>query len=176
MSKPNNTQIAKRYAQAFFDVVTPEARATVSDEFKQALIVLQDPQIKRTFTHPRTSMNRKSELIRLMNLSTALEHFLLLIVEKNRDQFLPHIEQEFAALVLKSQHITVAEIISAVELKEQTLKQLQLQLEQISGKTVQLSTSLDPKIGGGLIIKIDGKVIDGSIANSLQRFQRSLSS
>ena len=105
-----------------------------------------------------------------------MENFLLLIVEKNRDPFLAQIEREFASLVLTWQKITVAEVVSAVQLSPATLRQLQLQLEQISGKTVQLKTSLNPKIGGGLIIKMDGKVIDGSVAHSLQRFQRSLSS
>lgn len=176
MSNLNNSQIAKRYAQALFDVVPAEERTTLTEEFQQALVVLQDPQIRRTFTHPRTSADRKADLIRLMNLSTTMEHFLLLIIEKNRDQFLPQIEKELSALVLKSQQITVAEVISAVELKEQTLNQLKVQLEQLSRKTVQLKTSVDPKIGGGLIIKIDGKVMDGSVNHSLQRFQRSLTS
>lgn len=176
MSSLNNSQIAKRYAQALFDVVPAEERTALSEEFQQVLMVLQDPQIKRTFTHPRTSTSRKAELIRLMNLSNTMENFLLLIVEKNRDPFLAQIEREFASLVLTWQKITVAEVVSAVQLSPATLRQLQLQLEQISGKTVQLKTSLNPKIGGGLIIKMDGKVIDGSVAHSLQRFQRSLSS
>lgn len=176
MTSLNNTQVAKRYAQALFQVIPVEDRPALSEEFQQALLVLQDVQIKKVFTHPQTSKARKSELIRLMGLSTALENFILLSIEKDRDRFLFQIEKEFTALVLTSQQIAVAQVISAVELKQETLSQLQRQLEEISGKTVQIKTSVDPKIGGGLIIKMDGKVIDGSVANSLQRFQRSLSS
>ena len=61
MSSLNNSQIAKRYAQALFDVVPAEERTALSEEFQQVLVVLQDPQIKRTFTHPRTSTSRKAD-------------------------------------------------------------------------------------------------------------------
>lgn len=174
MSKLNNTQIAKRYAQALFAIVPVENRTSIAEEFQQALIVLEDPQVNRVFTHPQTAQSRKAELVRLMGLSTTLENFFLLSIEKHRDQFLGQIEQEFTALVLESQHIVVAQVVSAIELSQNTLSKLQTQLEQLSGKTVQLKSSLDPKIGGGLIIKMDGKVIDGSVVHSLQRFQKSL--
>lgn len=176
MSTNTNSQIARRYAEALFGIVQPDDGTTILNEFKQVLLVLQDPEISRVFKHPRTSLVRKSELIRLMDLSKTMRHFLLLTIEKSREQLLPQIEKRFEALILNSQQTTIAEIISAVDLLPETLTKLQQRLEELTAKTVRLNTSIDPKIGGGLIIKVDGKVIDGSIAHSLENFQRTLTS
>jgi F0F1-type ATP synthase delta subunit len=32
-------------------------------------------------------------------------------------------------------------------------------------------TNIDPAIGGGLVIKVDGRVIDGSVRNTLQKLK-----
>lgn len=176
MSVNTNVQIARRYAQALFDVVPAKERGTVLDEFKQALVVLADPKIHQVFTHPRTSLASKTELIRLMKLTKILENFFFLIVEKSREPFLSAIQKQFEELLLNAEQTSIADIIAAVPLNAETMTSLKKRLEELSGKTVRLNPMIDPTIGGGLIIKIDGKVLDGSVTNSLQRFQRTLTS
>lgn len=176
MSTNTNPQIAKRYAQALFASVPEGTRSQVSEEFKQVLKVLEDPDIQRAFTHPRTSLDRKEKLIRLMQLSDVMENFLLLVVEKSREPWLAHMEEEFELLVLSSQQTTIAEVTSAVHLKEEALADLKKKLGKLTGKTVLIRTNVDPLIGGGMIIKVDGKIIDASVKNTLRQLQRKLSS
>lgn len=169
-----STQIALRYAKALFSVVPSDERSLIVEEFNRAVSVLQDPKIKQVFSYPRTSKARKSELIRLMNLSHTMENFLLLLVEKSREVLLPLIEREFEHLVLKAQNTAIAEITSAITLSDSVLKRLQNQLESLTQKTIVLRNKVDSKIGGGLIIKVDGQVVDGSITSSLKRLEQSL--
>lgn len=176
MSKTKNPQISRRYAEALFAAIPAQDRRMIADELKQVLTVLEDPKIHEVFTHPRTSAAHKNELIRLMKLSRTLENFLLLSVEKSREQFLPSIERHFESLVLEAEQTTIAQIVSAIPLTSETLDGLKQRLQQLAGKTVRLNTSVDPRIGGGIIIKIDGKVIDGSVSHSLNLLQRSLTS
>lgn len=176
MNTMKSTQIARRYAEALFSAISPTDRTNLAEEFRQVLKVFEDQVIADVFNHPRTTLARKSELIRLMKLSKTLENFLLLTVEKSRDQFLPQIESHFQRLVLEAEHTALAEVTSAIPLKTETLERLKDQLQKLVHKTVLLSTKVDSKIGGGLIIKVDGKVIDGSVSHSLKRFQRALTS
>src|SRR5690554_4918111 len=116
MRSPINSQIAKRYAQALFQPGSSADRELLAEEFKNVLSVLADPSVHETFHHPRTSKSHKSELIRLMRLSPLLESFLLLIVEKSREQFLVAIEAQFQQLVLAEQKKTIADVTSAIPL------------------------------------------------------------
>lgn len=176
MSKTKNSQIAKRYAKALFEVVPKTSLRTVNEEFEQVLVVLEDPQVKRVFSHPHTAVARKQELIRLMGLSKTLENFLLLVVEKSRAAWLEQIKKEFELLVLSSEQTTIAEVTSAIALSDEVLQELKAKLQQITGKKVLIRTDVNPVIGGGMVINVDGKVIDGSVKNTLQKLQRSLMS
>lgn len=176
MSRMKSSQIARRYAEALFTSISPSSRQPLLEEFKQVLIILDDVKVHEVFTHPRTSVERKSELIRFMGLSKAMENFLLLTVEKSREQFLTQIEGHFHELVLEAEKTALAEVVTAIPLAPKTIEQLKQQLQNLINKTVLINTTVDPRIGGGMIIKVDGKVIDGSVQHSLKRFQQALSS
>jgi F-type H+-transporting ATPase subunit delta len=176
MSMTRHSQVAKRYAEALFASLagSDHAPSSVSEEFQKVVTVLADPKINGTFHHPKTSKERKGELIKLMNLSPITDNFLLLVVEKSREGLLPSIAHHFEHLVLDAQHTTIAEVVSAIPLAEETLNDLEQKLHTLTGKTVRIQTNVDPSIGGGMIIKVDGKVIDGSVSHTLKQFQRSL--
>ena len=169
-----STQLSKRYAQALYEVLPPQTLQSAVSEFKQATAVLQDPQIREVFFHPRTPMNQKAQLVKLMDLSPILENFFLLTIEKSRDRLLPSMLDEFEKLVLAAHKTTTAQVLSAVPLQPQTVERIKRQLERMSGKTVVLESTVDPNMGGGLIIKMDGYVIDGSVNSSLQLLTKEL--
>ncbi|NMA99938.1 MAG: ATP synthase F1 subunit delta [Firmicutes bacterium] len=174
MMKNGSPQISKRYAEALFEVVPEAERRLVSEEFKQTLEILHEPEVHRVFTHPRTSMTHKQQMIRHMKLSKILENFLLLVIEKAREAWLTRIEEEFERLVLASEQTTIAEVTSAIDLTEEAIQDLNQKLTKLTGKTILIRTDVDPRIGGGLIIKVDGKVIDGSVKHTLTQLQRKL--
>ncbi|NLL43687.1 MAG: ATP synthase F1 subunit delta [Firmicutes bacterium] len=174
MTATKHSQVARRYAEALFATADPAARSQLKAEFEHVLTILGDPKVKDVFHHPRTSRERKGEMIKLMQLSPIMENFLLLIVEKSRETLLASIAHYFEQLVLEAQHTTIAEVISAIPLSAETLTGLEQKLNQFTGKTVHLNTHIDSSIGGGLVIRVDGKVLDGSVTNTLKQFQRSL--
>jgi F-type H+-transporting ATPase subunit delta len=179
MSITRHSQVAKRYAEALFAtlVQSDHSQATrgINDEFKQIVEVLADTQVRQAFNHPKTSKERKGQLIGLMKLSPIAENFLLLLVEKSRETLLPSIAYHFEQLVLDTERTTIADVVSAVPLTSETLEGLKQRLLKLTGKSIRLQTKVDPSIGGGMIIKVEGKVIDGSVNNTLKQFQRSLS-
>ncbi len=174
MSTHSDPQISRRYAEALFSVVAAQEQTAILEEFNQLLLVLAEPDIKKVFAHPRTPNHRKSELIRLIKLSKPLEQFVLLTVEKSRENFLRQIRNEYEKLVLEAQGMAKAEVIAAVPLTEETLGALQQRLENRSGKKVILQETVDPEIGGGLVIKMEGEIIDGSVKHMLRQFRRTL--
>ncbi|MCK9525518.1 MAG: ATP synthase F1 subunit delta [Limnochordia bacterium] len=176
MSITRHSQVAKRYAEALFATLVQSEQTTssINEELKNVLTVLQDPKVQSAFLHPKTSRERKGQLIRLMKLSPIAENFLLLLVEKSRETLLPSIVYHFEQLVLNADRTAIADVVAAVPLTSETLEGLKQRLSILTGKSIRLQTKVDPSIGGGMIIKVDGKVIDGSVNNTLKQFQRSL--
>lgn len=173
MNITRNSQIANRYARALF-LAAGKTRIELDEELKKVLKVLEDPVVSRVFYHPRTARERKAELIRLMQLSPVLQSFLLLVVEKGREALLPFIAQDFERLVLEEQNTTVAEVTSAVEMRSEERNALERRLSTLTGKKVLLRTAVDPGVGGGLVIKVDGKVLDASLKHRLELFAQSI--
>ena len=59
------------------------------------------------------------------------------------------------------------EAVTAVEMQEASMKRLETVLEDKFEKTIHLSNIVDPSIIGGVLLKLDEKVIDSSIKSQL---------
>ena len=60
------------------------------------------------------------------------------------------------------------------ELTEENLSALKGKLENVIGKEVEIKTSVNPKILGGVIIRFGDKLIDGSVRSRLYKLKRKL--
>lgn len=93
--------------------------------------------------------------------------FLKLLCEKSRIQDIRECVAEFDALVDACENITVATVTSAVELSDKQKETLKSRLDKMSGTDVVLECSVDEGLIGGIVVEIDGKVIDGSLRHNL---------
>jgi F-type H+-transporting ATPase subunit delta len=69
---------------------------------------------------------------------------------------------------------SVAHVVSAVPLTETQERRLVATLERLYGRTMGLQVQVDPSVLGGLVIRVDDEVIDGSIAHRLEAAGRRL--
>lgn len=101
-------------------------------------------------------------------ISERVLSYLMLMCEKGRiDGFFDAME-EYNALLDASKHISTAKIISAVELTENEKTKLYDKLKAMSGGDVTMEYSVDNSLIGGLIVELDGKIMDGSLRNRLR--------
>jgi F-type H+-transporting ATPase subunit delta len=69
---------------------------------------------------------------------------------------------------------SVAHVVSAVPLTAVQEQRLTATLERLYGRTMGLQVQVDPDVLGGLVIRVDDEVIDGSIAHRLEQAGRRL--
>lgn len=93
--------------------------------------------------------------------------FLQLLTEKGHAREFFSCVEEYKKLLDESMKVSVATVISAVELTETEKKKIKQSLKNFSGNSVTLECSVDEKLLGGLVVKMDGKVIDTSIKSRL---------
>jgi F-type H+-transporting ATPase subunit delta len=98
-----------------------------------------------------------------------LKRFIELILFEGRLRIVPDIARLYHKLVIEHDHIVEAEVISASALSEAQQQTLISTLEKRFNSKVQATYSEDPSLIGGLMVKSDGWVFDGTIRSKLTR-------
>ncbi|MBR8831120.1 MAG: ATP synthase subunit delta [Chroococcopsis gigantea SAG 12.99] len=175
-----STEIAEPYAQALLSVAqSSNLLDRFSGDVKSLLQLLKDsPQLNDFIGSPVMKEGAKKEVLtRVMGseVHPYLLNFLMLLVDKRRIAFLEPVCEQFLILVRGLTNTVLAEVTSATQLSD---SQLQTVIDKVktltAAEVVELSTSVDPGLIGGVIIKVGSQVLDASIRGQLQRIGNSL--
>jgi F-type H+-transporting ATPase subunit delta len=169
-------EIAEVYSRALFDVAQEH---DILDDVHEQLGQFADELDKNRdlqvfFFSPYFSSQEKKEGIGKM-LEGANEHFqrfLELLAERHRMPAIFRIRREFDGLYAEERKLLPVTITSAVELDKDTLKEIGKKIEDNTGRTVNLTTKVDPNVIGGLVMRVGNIVMDGSIRARLERLRK----
>jgi F-type H+-transporting ATPase subunit delta len=169
-------ELAEVYSRALFDVAKEhDILDEVHDElgqFADELDKNRDMQV--FFFSPYFSSQEKKEGISKM-LEGADEHFvrfLELLAERHRMPALFRIRRAFDRLYAEERKLLPVTVTSAVELDEDTLKEIGRKIEEQTGRKVDLSVKVDPNVIGGLVMRVGNMVMDGTIRARLERLRK----
>ncbi|MBI2995860.1 MAG: F0F1 ATP synthase subunit delta [Candidatus Melainabacteria bacterium] len=173
-----NKQIAKRYAQALFELTCDKAE-TIFNEIKSVNELIN--QIKGAidvFNNPGITKNEKKQLLETLHwsVSTTTMNLLYILIDRQRFNLLPEIQNEFLKLINKGKGIVSLEVISTVELDPSTLEKLKVKFENLlnSDNKVTIKSRIEPGLIGGIKVKVNDLVYDGSIKGRLENLKRRL--
>jgi len=94
--------------------------------------------------------------------------FLLLLCRKDMIELLDSCVQDYRHLYSESISIAHAFITSAVELTQSEKEQMEQKLAKKTGKQIEAEYLIDPALLGGVIVRMDGYTMDGSLRHRLQ--------
>jgi F-type H+-transporting ATPase subunit delta len=172
--------VAKRYAKALLALGTEsgesESIGRELDRMVQAFAA--DPL--RAFAND-TTLDRKTRravaarIGELLGVSRLLRNFLGVLAENNRLQELPAIRSQYERLDDAALGRVRARVLSAQPLSEESRVRINEIFERQTGKRVIAQTAVVPKLLGGAVVELQGKVFDGSLRTQLERLRRALS-
>ena len=173
------TKAARRYATALLELAKEreEVEATLEDvnfinntiqDSRELVLFLRSPIIKFDDKQAVLEELFKKEI----QESTWL--FLRLMARKKRVSLLDQIAQAFLELYNQYAGIIKVQVSVAQALSDQQQKALLKELEQKTAKQVDLGINIDPSLKGGMAVRIDDTVIDGTIKHQLQELQDQL--
>ncbi len=174
------TILAKRYAKAIFSVGQEQNKY---EEYNEALQGLSDlysthPEVIDALTNPLYPMDVKEKVMKgivgSMMVDSIMDNFLNLLVQKKRAEILPEIAVAYQTMVDEAKNISHGNVISAITLSDELKEKIQTILEKLTGKKVELTTSVDPSIMGGIIAQVGDLVLDGSIKTQLAGLKDSI--
>src|SRR5690606_16845767 len=120
-------------------------------------LMLQSPVVK-----PKVKSSVIEEIFK-GKISEDSLNFLLFVVSKNREEFIPDIIEKF--LLLKDQKLGIVsvDVISAEEFNEEQVNQLRNKFESLLNRKVRFRFSIDKSIIGGFVARVEDTVYDASI-------------
>jgi F-type H+-transporting ATPase subunit delta len=169
-------EIANVYARSLFEVAKEH---DTLDDIKEQLDQFADEmdsnrELQVFFFSPYFSSAEKKDGVGkvIENGDEHLVRFLELLAERHRMPALFRIRKEFDRLWAEENQLLPVTIASAVELDDDTVKDLAKRIEDQTGRQIELTTTIDPGLIGGLQMRVGNMVYDASIKNRLEKLRR----
>ncbi|PIP08023.1 MAG: ATP synthase F1 subunit delta [Syntrophobacteraceae bacterium CG23_combo_of_CG06-09_8_20_14_all_50_8] len=171
------SNIAKRYARAFFDVEDRHERCY--DELKRFVGVLETNRRLKDFLSNPVFENKDKKavvgkVLQMLNISPSTANFLNLLVDKRRIGVISEIEDAYRKLMDNALGIARVQVKTAFSLSPGLSDSLKRGLESFTGKQVDMQVEEDASLLGGIVVRVGDKLYDGSIKMQLNNMMKLL--
>lgn len=172
-------EISREYAEALF------ALSLENDEAKsdyQALELVQEmfdenpmyPVFLATPSIPKEERIKALKEAFEGNIPERVMTMLCLFCEKGHIMDFAECREEYKELLLAYEARSIAKVSSAIPLSDEEKRALSTNLEKKFGHSIELECSIDESLIGGMVVEIEGKVIDGSLKSRLRQIKEAI--
>ena len=169
---------ARRYAQAVFEIARDKGELDLwRSDLKRVAEAVSIPELLAVMESPKVNFQDKSNLmaLQLEGINPLALNLVYLLTARNRLGLAAQIAEEYEKLVNAHRGIKHVLVITAVPLEATEQQKLSQALAKLVKGQVILESQVDPKIIGGLVARMDDKLLDGSVSSRLEYLKRSLS-
>lgn len=174
-----NTVVSERYAQALFEISQKE---NLTDKVQEDLKAISDTLKEYTefsdlLLHPVINTQDKKDMFKKIfsgKIDKVTENTVMLLIDKKREALIPEISELFKQMYNNLHSRVIAQVYTPIEIGKNVLSILKDRLEIYLNKEVEIEDHVDPKIIGGVLVKIGDRVIDGTIKTKFENMARSL--
>ena len=176
----NDGLIPNRYAKALFKLSQERGdTAVVYNEMKSLdSAYATENGLKKAVNNPFLPVADKIKI--LCSASGAQQDgtsakFMELVIKNNRIDFMRAIAMAFMKQYRELNGIAKVEVVTATALGDDEIKAiLDVVKEQLGGKTIELTKSVNPDLIGGFTVDVDSRVLDASVKSQLEKLRLKL--
>jgi F-type H+-transporting ATPase subunit delta len=169
-------EIARVYARSLFEVASEQGKLdVVREQIGQFADALDESRELQTFLFsPYFSTEEKKDgLARAVtDADDTVANFLALLLEKHRMPVIFRVRREYDRLWEEANKRLPVEITSAVELDPSVAERIGDEIGRQTGRTVELTSSVDPDVIGGIVVRVGNSILDASIRNRLENLRK----
>ncbi|HEY0305436.1 MAG TPA: ATP synthase F1 subunit delta [Longimicrobiales bacterium] len=170
--------VARSYAASVFELAENHGlREEFTASFNALSGVLGDTGVRNFLQSPKLDAKTKKTVLRAAlgeRVHPTFLNFLLVVIDKRRQGLLADIAREYHALVEDAEGRMHVGVTVAHEPSAELHQEIRNRLSTIFGRTVVPHVHVDGKILGGIIVRHEDKVIDGSLRRRLIALRRRL--
>ena len=165
--------LALRYANAIFELASETgAVAAVEADFLQLKSMLKNsPELTRLVRSPMFSREDQAKgmeaVLAKAGTGALTRKLVLLLAEKRRLFALADIIGAFEQLLAAQRGEIAADVTSARPLSSEETAELRRLLKDKLGRDAKLTTHVDQRLLGGLVLKLGSRMIDSSLRSKL---------
>ncbi|BDG09707.1 F0F1 ATP synthase subunit delta [Anaeromyxobacter paludicola] len=172
--------IARRYAQALFDLAVEQGRVEQWSDalaaFKQA--VESSAELRDVLVNPVYVKEQRraiaAQLAAALKLDAEPANLLSLLADRNRFAYLTGIVDHFRSLADKKLGRLRARVVSATPLDPAVAQQIADRLAGAARANVIVEHHVDPSLLGGVVAQVGNLVYDGSVRTQLEDLRQTL--
>jgi ATP synthase F1 delta subunit len=169
-------EIAAVYSRSLFEAALEQDKVdAVREQLGEFADVLDgDRQLQVFFFSPYFSTQEKEEGLHraVSGAEPIFLNFLDVLLENHRMPVLFRIRRDYDALWREHNKRLPVHVTSAVELDEETVRHIGERIQQQTGRQVELASSVEPDILGGIVVRVGNQVLDASIRNRLDSLRK----
>jgi F-type H+-transporting ATPase subunit delta len=173
--------IASRYARALVEVVLEQKIAPdVARQQLNAIVnaVHESADLRRVWESPAISAAQKravlDALVRQIGAIKPVRNFIAILIDHRRIAMLDDVAKQFDSELNAQLGLVEAEISSSRPLSADGQRQLESQLERLTGKKVRATYSSRPELLGGVVVRVGSTIYDGSVRGQLEKMKQDL--
>lgn len=170
-----NLKAVKRYADALI-----EATEGNYDEIKENLELIYDSifkndELKTFFLHPVISPETKIDILKETfqdKINPKTLNFIMLLLKENRFVEFESILSVFKDRLNELNNIKKVSVTTAIEIDNSIKENIVNKLKNKLNSEILLDLNIDKDILGGIIIRLEDKIIDLSLKNKFERLRK----
>lgn len=169
-------EIAQVYSRSLFEVAKEHDKLDLIkeqlDQFTDALE--QTRELAIFFFSPYFSTEEKKRGLEraLVDADPTLVNFLEVLIENHRMPVIYRARRQFEALWEAENRLLPVEVTSAITLEPAVVEELGRRIREQTGQNVELTSTVDPDILGGIVLQVGNSILDASIKNRLDQLRR----
>ena len=170
--------VARSYGESVFELAQ---KHNLHDEFTAGFaamsVLLAEPAVRTFLNTPKLDAKTKKDVLRTAlgdRVHPLFLNLMLVVLDKRRQALLAEIGEQYHAQVDEAAGRMHVKVTVAREPSAQMEQDIRARLSEIFGKTVVPHVTIDRRILGGIVVRHEDKVIDGSLRRRLLAMRRRL--
>ena len=175
-----NADVGARYAVALFELADEAGTIAAVEADLNGLEALrvESADLNRVLTSPTFTGDQKAAGLTAVATAAGVSEvtlkFIGVLCRNNRASALPMVVAEFRRLAAERRGAVAAEVTTAMALTAAQKKGVAASLRTALGKDPEITTVVDPKILGGIKVRVGSRLFDASLKSQLDSLKFAL--
>ncbi|MEC9397986.1 MAG: ATP synthase F1 subunit delta [Myxococcota bacterium] len=177
----SKSPVASRYAHALLEIGVEQKSFEKYREQLNALakLFVESREFKNAMLNPSIKLDERKAIMRAIASKVSLDpmicNFTLLLLDNERLRHIGDIASEYQRLADAHAGRIRAHITSAHALEAAQVTRIKMELKKLTGADeVEVDTSVDEELIGGVVTRVGGIVLDGSVRYQLESLRTSV--
>jgi F-type H+-transporting ATPase subunit delta len=172
-------QVAVRYARSLFELSLE--REELERVYRDVLLLQKacrdSKDLRMLLKSPIVQTEKKEKVMSTLftkEVSTLTMGFLLLLVRKRRENFIPDIADQFVEQYQENANILPVDVTTAAPLSGKMKNEIEEIMKQYTKATIELNGKVDPELIGGFVLTWKDKQYDATLSHGIEKLRRSI--